>query len=420
MRSKLRFVGLDVHVDSIAVAVADEGGGEARSLGAIPNTAEAVRKLIARLGPNDRLRICYEAGQCGFVLYWQLHEMNVYCAVIAPSLIPQRSGERVKTDRLDALRLARCFRAGELTAILVPTKEQEALRDLLRALNGAKRDQISHMHQLAKFLIRQGRCKPKGAGLLSDKYLNWVRVQQFDQPAHREVLTHYLLEFEHSTQRLQELTKTLDEICEQLPKPTAALVAALQALRGVAKLLAVSLVSELGNLSRFRTPRQLMSYAGVVSREHSSGSKIRRGAITKSGNAHLRRMIVEAAWHYRHRPGLRHGLGKRQTGLSQEVRAIAWKAQLRLTRRYWQLAARKPKPQVVVAVARELLGFIWAIGIQAEKESKLVLIAQPLAREKDPGRPAAAHSGSRLRIALQPPSRPQPSPHPLVTVRRVR
>jgi transposase len=362
MRTKLRYVGLDVHVDSITVAVVDDGS-EARSLGTIPNTAEAMRKLIARLGPSERLRVCYEAGLCGFVLYWQLHEMGVYCAAIAPSLIPQRSGERVKTDRLDALRLVRRFRAGELTAILVPTKEQEALRDLLRALNGAKRDQIRHMHQLAKFLIRQGRHKPKGAGLLSDKYLAWVRVQQFDQPSHRAVLPHYLLEFEHSTQRLQELSKTLDEVCEQLPKATAALIAALQALRAVAKLLAVSLVSELGNLSRFRTPRQLMSYAGVVSREHSSGGKIRRGAITKSGYAHIRRMIVEAAWHYRHRPGLRHALGKRQAGLSEEVRKIAWEAQLRLTRRYWQLSARKPKPQVIVAVARELLGFIWAIGI---------------------------------------------------------
>lgn len=419
MRSNLRYVGLDVHVESIAVAVADEDG-EAHSLGTIPNTAEAVRKLITRLGPSDRLRICYEAGPCGFVLYWQLHEMNVYCAVIAPSLIPRRPGVRVKTDRLDALKLARCFRAGELTAILVPSKDQEALRDLLRALNAAKRDQISHMHQLAKFLIRQGRQKPKGAGLLSDKYLRWARVQQFEQAAHREVLTHYLLEFEHSTQRLEELSKTLDEVCAQLPKATAALVAALQALRGVAKLLAVSLVSELGNLSRFRTPRQLMSYAGVVSREHSSASKIRRGAITKAGNARLRTMMVEAAWHYRHRPGLRHGLGKRQAGLSEEVRAIAWKAQLRLSRRYWQLAARKAKPQVIVAVARELLGFIWAIGIQVENELKLVLIAQPLAKEKRPGQPAATRSGSRLRIALQPPPRPQPSPHPPVTVKRVR
>ena len=413
MKSKLRYVGLDVHVDSITVAVAEEGG-EARSLGTIPNTAEALRKLIARLGPSERLRICYEAGLCGFVLYWQLHEIGRVLR-----------GDRSQPDTAALRRAGKnrplgCPQVGallsrrELTAILVPTKEQEAVRDLLRALNGAKRDQIRHMHQLAKFLIRQGRHKPKGAGLMSTKYLMWAKVQKFEQAAHREVLTHYLLEFEHSTQRLQELNKTLEEVCEQLPKPTAALVAALQALRGVAKLLAVSLVSELGSLSRFRTPRQLMSYAGVVSREHSSGGKIRRGAITKSGNAHLRRMIVEAAWHYRHRPGLRHALGKRQAGLSEEVRAIAWKAQLRLTRRYWQLAERKPKPQVIVAVARELLGFIWAIGIQAEKESKLVLIAQPLAREKCPGRRAAARSASRLRI-LQPPPQPQaltaPSSH---------
>jgi len=220
-----------------------------------------------------------------------------------------------------------------------------------------------------------------------------------------------VLEFEHSTQRLNELTKSLDDVCEQLPKPTAALVAALQALRGVAKLLALSLVSELGNLSRFRNPRQLMSYAGAVSREYSSGNTIRRGAITKSGNAHLRRMIVEAAWHYRHRPGLRHALGKRQVGLSEEVRAIGWKAQLRLTRRYRYLVARgKPKPQAIVAVARELLGFIWAIGMQVENERKLVLVAQPLARNKDPGRRAASRPDSRSRISL-----PQPHPQQAIT-----
>jgi transposase len=402
MRNKLRYVGLDVHVDSITVAVADEKD-EPRSLGAIPNTSEAVRKLVARLGPCATLRVCYEAGQCGFVLYWLLHEMGVTCAVIAPSLIPQRTGERVKTDRLDALRLARCHRAGELTAILVPSKEQEGLRDLLRALHGAKRDQIRHMHQLAKFLLRQGQRKPPGMGLLSTKYLAWARALHFDHLAQREVLNHYVLELEHSTQRLQELTNALDDVCQQLPKTTAALVAALQALRGVAKLLAMSLVSELGSLSRFRSPRQLMSYAGVVSREHSSGDKIRRGAITKAGNAHLRRMVVEAAWHYRHRPGLRHDLAKRQAGLSEDVRAIAWKAQLRLTRRYWRLVARgKPKPQVIVAVARELLGFVWAIGIQVEQESKLVMVAQPSARKSSPGQRAASRPDSCLKITLSP------------------
>ena len=377
MKSKLRYVALDVHVDSITVALADEKE-EPRSLGAIPNTAEAIRKLIMRLGPGDKLRVCYEAGQCGYVLYWQLQQLGIHCAVIAPSLIPRRSGERVKTDRLDALRLARCYRAGELVTVLVPSKEQEGLRDLLRAVHRAKGDQIRHMHQLAKFLLRQGRSKPPGIGLLSTKYLAWARAQRFDHPAHREVLNHYVLELEHSTQRIAELTKALDEVCEQLPKPTAALVAALQALRGVAKLLALSLVSELGNLSRFRSPRQLMSYAGAVSREYSSGNTIRRGAITKAGNAHLRRLIVEAAWHYRHRPGLRHALGKRQTGLSDAVKAIAWKAQLRLTRRYRRLLARgKPKPQVIVAVARELLGFIWAIGMQVEEESRLRVATQP-------------------------------------------
>ena len=399
MKSKLRYVGLDVHVETIAVAIA-EAEGEPRSLGTIPNNAEAVRKLIARLGPAERLRVCYEAGLCGFVLYWQLLEMGAHCAVIAPSLIPQRAGERVKTDRLDALRLARCYRAGELVAVLAPSKEQEALRDLLRALNAAKRDQVRHMHQLAKFLLRQGRRRPKGMGLLTTNHLAWARAQEFEHPAHREVLNHYVLELEHSMQSLGELKKAVDDVCERLPRPTAALVAALQALRGVAKLQALSLVSEVGSLSRFRGPRQLMSYAGVVSREHSSGRTVRRGAITKSGNAHLRRVVVESAWHYRHRPGVRHALARRQAGLSAEVRAIAWKAQLRLTRRYQRLVARgKPRAQAAVAVARELLGFIWAIGVEVEKESRPVVIAQPLAREGNPGRRAASRSGSRLKAA---------------------
>ena len=222
----------------------------------------------------------------------------MHCAVIAPSLIPQRAGERVKTDRLDALRLVRCYRAGELVAIVVRSKEQEALRHLFHALNAAKRDQIRHMHQLAKFMLRQGRGRPKGMGLLTTNYLAWARAQQFEHLAQREVLTHYVLEVEHSTQRVTELKKAIDDVCAQLPKPTAALVAAWQALRGVAKLQALTLVSEVSNLARFRTPRQLMSYAGVASREHSSGNSIRRGAITKSGNAHVRRVIIdiESAW----------------------------------------------------------------------------------------------------------------------------
>jgi transposase len=407
MKNKIRYVGLDVHVETLAVAVA-EAEGEPRSLGTIPNNPEAVRKLIARLGPVEQLRVCYEAGLCGFVLYWQLLELGVHCAVIAPSLIPQRAGERVKTDRLDALRLGRCYRAGELVAILVPSKEQEALRDLLRALNAAKRDQIRHMHQLAKFMLRHGRRRPKGMGLLTVNYLAWARVQQFEHVAQREVLNHYVRELEHSAQAVAELAQAVDDVCEQLPKPTAALVAALQALRGVARLQALSLVSEVGSLSRFRTPRQLMSYAGVVSREHSSGNTIRRGAITKSGNAHVRRIVVETAWHYRHRPGVRHALARRQAGLSEEVRAIAWKAQLRLTRRYQRLVARgKPTAQAAVAVARELLGFIWAIGVPVEKESKLVVSAQPLARKQSPGLRAASRSYSRPRISPPPPPPPR-------------
>lgn len=366
---KVRFVGLDVHAETIAVAVA-EPGGEVRFLGVIPNRQEAVRRLVKRLSPVEELRACYEAGPTGYVLYWQLTEMGVKCEVVAPTLVPVKSGDKVKTDRRDAEKLARCYRAGDLTPVWVPDAAHEALRDLVRARLAAKRDQLRHRHRLQKFLLRHGRRPPEAVRSWTEMHLKWVRdTVRFEQPAQEATLSDYLNEVERARERIERLEHAIDEAIVTMPARMRAVVDALQALRGVAKISAATVVAELGEISRFERPKQLMGYAGIVSRENSSGERERRGAITKTGNAHLRRIVVEAAWAYRHRPAKGPALRKRQEGQSNEVKAIAWKAQHRLHARYRRLAARgKSKQQVVTAVARELLGFIWAIGVEVERK----------------------------------------------------
>ena len=337
--SKLRFVGLDVHAETIAVAVA-EIAGEIRSLGVIPNRLESVRKLIQKLGPVQNLRACYEAGPTGYVLYWQLTQMGVACEVIAPSLIPTKAGDRVKTDRRDAEKLARCYRVGELTPVWVPDADHEALRDLVRAREAAKKDQLRHRHRLGKFLLRHGK-RPTDAGKAwTQKYLNWIRIHvHFEQPALEAALQHYREEVDHIAERLAQLEQAIDEAVKQAPPEIRAVIEALQALRGVAQTTAATVVAELGSLSRFASPSQLMGYSGLVSREHSSGNRVQRGAITKSGNAHLRRVLVEAAWAYRHRPNVQGQVLRRQKSLalSEEAKQIAWKAQQRLHKRFTRL-----------------------------------------------------------------------------------
>jgi transposase len=366
----VRFVGLDVHAETIAVAVA-EVGGEVRSLGVIPNRAESVRRLVSKLGKAEQLRVCYEAGPTGYVLYWQLSELGVRCEVVAPTLVPVKAGDRVKTDRRDAEKLARCYRAGDLTAVWVPDAAHEALRDLVRARLAGKRDQLRARHRLGKFLLRQGRRAPAGTTSWTGKYLAWVKQQRFEHAAQEATLLDYLHEVEHAAERIVRLERGIDAAVESMPESLRAVIAGLQCLRGVAKISAVTLVSELGQLSRFGHARQLMGYAGMVSREHSSGERVRRGAISKAGNAHLRRIVTEAAWNYRHRPSLGATLQARQSGASEAVKAIAWRAQHRLHARYRALLARgKAKQKVVTALGRELLGFIWAIGCELERAPK--------------------------------------------------
>ena len=364
----VRFVGLDVHAETIAVAVA-ESGGEVRSLGIIPNRCESVARLIRRLGKPEQLRVCYEAGPTGYALYWELTRLGVKCEVVAPTLVPVKAGDRVKTDRRDAERLARCHRAGDLTAVWVPDAAHEALRDLVRAREAAKTDQLRARHRLTKFLLRHGRRPAEGVLAWTVKYWAWVKSRvHFEQPAQTATFIDYMHEVEHAAARIQRLEQAIDASVEIVPPKMRAVIEALQALRGVAQVSAVTMVAELGQISRFARARQLMGYSGAVPREHSSGPRIRRGAISKAGNAHLRRVVIEAAWSYRHRPSIGRKLAARQRGQTETVKEIAWRAQHRLFHRYRKLmAAGKTRQQVITAIGRELLGFIWAIGVHVEK-----------------------------------------------------
>jgi len=375
MREKLRFLGLDVHAETIAVAVA-EANGETRSLGTIANREDSIRKFIKRLGSPEQLRACYEAGPTGFVLYWQLTQLGVDCAVVAPSLVPKKPGDRVKTDRRDALKLAHCHRSGDLTAVWVPDEASEALRDLVRQREAAKQDQLRARHRLTKFLLRTGQRPPLGLKPWTERYMRWLAQVRYAQPAQEVTRLDCMNEFEHMSDRVKRLEEAIFEVVKQAPQAMQELIRGLQALRGVAHISAVTIAAELGNISsRFESARKLMGYSGAFPSEDSSGDRIRKGGITKAGNAHLRRIVMESAWCYRHLPRVGEKLRKRHQGVPAEIIEISWKAQNRLYKPYRKLTmAGKDQRKVITAVGRELLGFIWAIAIKAESIS-----TQPIA-----------------------------------------
>lgn len=371
MQQATRFVGLDVHASTIAVAVAEAGrDGEVRQLGIIPNELGAIRKLFQKLG-TKRLKACYEAGPTGFALYWQLVGLGIDCEVIAPTLVPKKSGERVKTDRRDAVKLARCYRAGELTPIWVPDREHEALRDLVRAREAAKHDQHRARQRLSKFLLRSGKRPPQPSSAWTQKYVAWIRSLSFEHVAQQATLVDYLGEVDHLEQRIRRLEEAIDDALKVAPPSLKAVIDGLQALRGVARLTATTIAIEIGSFSRFQTAKQLMAYCGVVPSEHSSGANRRQGAITKTGNSHVRRVLFESAWAYRHRPNVGRDLKQRQQRVDAAIAEQAWKAQHRLHRRYVALASRgKPMTKIVGAVGRELLGFIWAVATAIEQRQQ--------------------------------------------------
>src|SRR6202022_4156548 len=363
MADRITYVGLDVHKEGIVVAVAEGGRrGEVREYGRIANTAAALDRLVRKLGGEGvRLRFCYEAGPCGYGIQRYLSTHGHECVVVAPSLIPKRAGDRIKTDRRDAASLARLPRAGELTAVWVPDLGHEAMRDLVRARLDAVHALRRARQQLSGFLLRQG-CH-YGRPAWTKLYRRWLAGLKFEQAVHHLVLEDYVQAVEAAEARRDRLTAQIEAM---LPDWTLApVVAALQTMRGMALVNAATLIAELGDLSRFANPRQLMAYLGLVPSEHSSGSSVKRGGIPTAGNAAARRLLIEAAWSYRFPARLSRELLLRQQSQPKLIRDIAWKGQVRLCARYRRLARTgKPANIVTTAIARELAGFVWAIARQ--------------------------------------------------------
>jgi transposase len=355
-----RYVGLDVHKASISVAVAG-AYGEPEDHGAIPNDPDSVRRLLRRLGDGGhRLSVAYEAGPTGYALHRQVHAMGIDCLVVAPSLIPVRPGERVKTDRRDAAKLARLLRSGDLVAVWVPDEAGEALRDLVRARDDAKVDQLRARHRLSKFLLRRGIQPPAGVRPWSRAHETWLGGLRFERVADAIVFEDYRATVVAAADRLKRLEAALLRVAGEGPQ--SELIAALQAIRGIGFLSAVTIAAEAGDLRRFATARQFMAYVGLVPSEWSSGPSRHRGRITKTGNRLIRHVLGQAAHNARYRPNVSSGLRARQRLVPPEVVALDRKAQARLHHRYRSLVGRIGRNKTVIAVARELAGFVWAAG----------------------------------------------------------
>jgi len=360
--SSTAFVGLDVHQQSIDIAIAEAGSkGELRHYGSIGGDMLSLGKAVRRLrSRHARLHFVYEAGPCGYEVYRFLRDEGLDCEVIAPSLIPRRPGDRVKTDRRDALQLARLHRAGELSPIYVPRPEDEALRDLVRCREDALIAQRKARQQLKALLLRNG-IRYQGKSCWIPAHLRWLADLKLPQPAQQIAFQEYLDVVTVASERVRRLEAQIEiHVSRWGMRP---LVEALQSLRGVKLVTAATIAAELGDLRRFDNPRQLAAFVGLVPSEHSSGATTRRGGITKAGNAHVRRVLVEAAWAYRMPARVSRTIRLRQEELPKEINDISWRAQLRLCARYRKLmAAGKCKQQTVTAIARELLGYIWDIA----------------------------------------------------------
>ena len=363
MKTEL-YLGLDVHKEWILSAVAEQGRtGEVRDSGAISNDLHAVEKWIGRLrkryGPDVLMRACYEAGPCGFGIARRLKQLGVECAVVAPSLTPIRAGDRLKTDKRDARKLARLLRAGELTEIYIPEPTDEAIRDLCRARTDAVDDRRRSRHRLKGFLLRHG-YRYQGRTAWSAAHERYLRELVLPHPAMKVILEEYLTAVQLAGERIARTEAAMSDLLQSWRLEPA--VRALMAMKGFQTVAAMILVSELGEIHRFVHPRQVMAYLGLIPSENTSSERRRQGAITKCGNAHARWLLVECAQHYAAPPKVSKELSRRQQNQSAAVRLISWKAQNRLHQRYCRLMARRlQRNKVMIAVARELCGFLWEL-----------------------------------------------------------
>jgi transposase len=355
------YVGMDVHKRFHQVAMLVPGR-ETPVEWRTETDARGIRRLIRRLEREGDgvIHVAYEAGPCGYGLQRTLEAHGIACTVVAPSLIPKKPGERIKTDRRDARKLAELLRADVLTAVMPPTPEEEAARDLFRAREDARQDLARARHRLGKWLLRHEVRYTRGKNAWTKAYHTWLRTLRLDDPTAQAVFDAYRVQVEQRTETLRGLEETLTQLAQQ-PK-YAGVVGALRCFRGVDTLTAIGLVVELFDFGRFDSPRGLMSYLGLVPSEHSTGGNPHRGAITKTGNRVVRRLAIEAAWHARHPVHVSRALAARRQGQPSAVVSIADQAMARLHRRYWRLVGRgKPTHQAAVAVARELVGFLWAV-----------------------------------------------------------
>ena len=351
------FIGLDVHARSVRAAVLDGASGEVRSCAAPVTATELVPWLRAQ---GESISVAYEAGPTGFVLARACAAAQIPCLVAAASRIARAPGERVKTDRRDARKLAELGRAGLLTVVRPPTEDEEAVRDLCRGRDDARLDLLRARHRLGKFLMRHGRAFGTGKqGAWSQAHRWWLGQQTFERMAERVMFEDYLLAVEQTEARRRSLELHLEEVARE-PRYAEA-VGWLRCFQGIDTITAITLLAELHDFRRFRSPSQLMAYLGLVPSEYSSGTHQHRGAITRTGNRHVRRLLVEAAWHYRHKPRVGIKLAQRRHGQPVNVIALADRAQLRLCRRYRRMERQGKHPtKIVVAVARELVGYLWA------------------------------------------------------------
>lgn len=361
MRHDITYVGLDAHKNSIVATALVAGEPQPRQWELL-NEKRCVRRMVKKLIEESagQVKFCYEAGPCGYALQRQIEREGVVCEIIAPSLIPKKPGERIKTDRRDARKLAELYQGGLLTFVHPPSEEQEAVRDLCRCREAAKHDLLRHRHRLSKLLLRRGIRWEGGKRPWTKKHRQWLHAMQFDDPIDQTMFEDYLLAIEQTEERVWGLEQHLDEVAgRKLYKQP---IEWLSCFRGISTLTALTIVAELHDFWRFPSPGELMAYLGLVSSEHSTGSSRRQGAITKTGNSHVRRVVVEAAQHYRHMPGVNIHQRERRLGQPAWVVALSDSAQQRLHRRYKRLQARgKPHNVAAVAVARELVGYIWQV-----------------------------------------------------------